>query len=78
MCVAFFFVQATLSTAMVGPMDGINLLNKTRVMASCRADGRLLKPDHPIMTSDACFAARDSGCMISQTVSDVTGLGTGT
>ena len=32
-------LMATLSTAMVGPMDGYGLLNKTRVMATCRADG---------------------------------------
>ena len=56
---------------MVGPMDGIELLNKTRVMASCRGDGTVLKPDRPIMTSDACFAARDSLCRISHTYSEV-------
>lgn len=56
---------------MVGPMDGIELLNKTRVMASCRGDGTVLKPDRPVMTSDACFAARDSLCHISHTYSEV-------
>ena len=40
---------------MVGPMDGINLLNKSRTMAACRADGYILKPDRPISTTDACF-----------------------
>ena len=48
---------ATLSTAMVGPMDGLGLLNKTRLMQTCRADGVLLKPDAPITTSDECFRA---------------------
>jgi hypothetical protein len=28
--------MATLSCAMVGPMDGINLLNKSRVRVACR------------------------------------------
>lgn len=49
-------IMATLSTAMVGPMDGIYLLNKSRVMATCRADGTVLKPDRPVSVSDACFA----------------------
>ncbi len=56
-------------------MDGINLLNKTRVMASCRGDGVVLRPDRPVMTSDACFAARDANCHISHTYSSVAGLG---
>jgi hypothetical protein len=64
-------IMATLSCAMVGPMDGINLLNKTRTMASCNSDGLILKPDRPIMTSDACFLNRKSDCHIAQTYSDV-------
>merc|ERR1712151_96280 len=48
-------LMATLSAAMVGPMDGIYLLNKTRVMSTCRADGTVLKPDRPITATDACF-----------------------
>ena len=57
-------LMATLSCAMVGPMDGINLLNKTRVMASARADGYILKPDRPLMSTDACFkgATPDPTC----------------
>ena len=47
--------MATLSCAMVGPMDGIHLLNKTRTMLSARADGYILKPDKPVSTVDACF-----------------------
>ena len=46
---------ATLSCAMVGPMDGINLINATRIMTTCRSDGTILKPDQPIRTSDWCF-----------------------
>ena len=38
-------LMAALSTAMVGPMDGIGLLNVSRLMASCRKDGVVLKPD---------------------------------
>eukprot|EP01047_Picozoa_sp_COSAG01_P033027 COSAG01_NODE_2413_length_7745_cov_2.532304_1_plen_688_part_10 len=38
-------LMATLSCAMVGPMDGINLLNKSRTVTACRADGYILKPD---------------------------------
>ena len=48
-------LMATLSCAMVGPMDGIHLLNKTRTMLSARADGYILKPDKPVSTVDACF-----------------------
>jgi hypothetical protein len=48
-------IMATLSCAMVGPMDGINLLNASRVMSTCRNDGVLLKPDEPLVTSEECF-----------------------
>ena len=48
-------LMATLSCAMVGPMDGIELLNATRVMTSCRGDGVVLKPDKPVTTADSCF-----------------------
>ena len=48
-------LMATLSGAMVGPMDGINLLNKTRIMTTCRSDGTVLKPDRPAATSDWCM-----------------------
>ena len=48
-------LMATLSCAMVGPMDGIFLLNKTRIMQTCMADGTVLKPDAPVHTSDWCF-----------------------
>jgi hypothetical protein len=48
-------LMATLSCAMVGPMDGIHLLNKTRTMTSARGDGYILKPDRPLSTTDACF-----------------------
>jgi len=46
---------AVLSGAMVGAMDGMHLLNRSRVLASCRSDGVLLKPDAPITTADECF-----------------------
>jgi hypothetical protein len=68
-------LMATLSAAMVGPMDGINLLNKTRVMTSCRADGTVLKPDRPITAVDACFRKANPTCHIYHTYSDVEGLG---
>jgi hypothetical protein len=72
-------IMATLSTAMVGAMDGIFLLNKTRVMATCRADGIVLKPDRPVSVSDACFVAGASMdpavCYTYTTYSNVTGLG---
>lgn len=48
-------IMATLSCAMVAPMDGINLLNASRVMSTCRNDGVLLKPDEPVVTSEECF-----------------------
>ena len=64
-------LMATLSCAMVGPMDGINLLNKSRVMTSCRSDGTLLKPDKPVSTSDSCFRNADPSCLVYNTFSDV-------
>jgi len=67
--------MATLSAAMVGPMDGINLLNKTRVMTTCRADGEVLKPDRPLTAVDACFREANPTCQVYHTYSDVEGLG---
>lgn len=67
--------MATLSAAMVGPMDGINLLNKTRVMTTCRADGTVLKPDRPLTVVDACFRKANPTCKVYHTHSDVQGLG---
>lgn len=68
-------LMATLSGAMVGPMDGIYLLNKTRVMTTCRSDGTVLKPDRPVSTSDYCFTKADPGCYVYLTHSDVAGVG---
>jgi len=68
-------LMATLSAAMVGPMDGINLLNKTRVMTTCRADGTVLKPDRPVTAVDACFRRANPTCKVYHTYSDVEGLG---
>ena len=69
-------IFATLSTAMVGPMDGIDLLNKTRTMASCQSNGNVLKPDRPISTVDYCFSdAAPALCKVASTYSDVKGLG---
>ena len=63
--------MATLSCAMVGPMDGIELLNASRVMTSCRKDGVVLKPAKPVATSDACFRAADPTCFTYHTFDDV-------
>eukprot|EP01063_Lacrimia_lanifica_P006557 TRINITY_DN1403_c2_g1_i1.p1 TRINITY_DN1403_c2_g1~~TRINITY_DN1403_c2_g1_i1.p1 ORF type:complete len:750 (+),score=268.71 TRINITY_DN1403_c2_g1_i1:63-2312(+) len=68
-------LMATLSCAMVGPMDGIHLLNASRVMTTCRADGVVLKPDKPVATVDWCFAQADPTCTVYATHSDVPGLG---
>eukprot|EP00505_MAST-04D_sp_SCG-Rhode-Island_P001065 Stramenopile-MAST_4_protein_1065 len=71
-------LMATLSGAMVGPMDGIGLLNKTRLMTSCRSDGYVLKPDKPVSTSDACFLGEDATpetCYIYTTYSDAHSAG---
>lgn len=73
--------MATLSCAMVGPMDGIDLLNKTRIMQTCRADGVVLKPDRPVVMSDSCFGATRPyadpvDCYIYHTVSKISGLPT--
>ena len=63
---------------MVGAMDGIGLLNKTRVMTTCTSDGTVLKPDVPVHTSDYCFyqQTKDPGtCFIYHTWSEVKGVG---
>ncbi len=66
--------MATLSTAMVGPMDGINLLNASRVMATCRKDGLVLKPDVPLTTVDECFREKQpEKCYIYHTYSYING-----
>ena len=64
-------LMATLSCAMVGPMDGIELLNASRVMTSCRKDGILLKPDKPLATSESCFLSANPTCHVYHTFSDV-------
>ena len=69
-------LMATLSCAMVGPMDGIHLLNASRVLQACRSDGYILKPDRPVYPAEGCF---DKGkdpftCYTYQTYSDVAGL----
>jgi len=68
-------IMATLSAAMVGPMDGIYLLNASRVMATCRSDGKVLKPDRPVTPPDSCFRAGKPTCQVYSTHSDVGGLG---
>jgi len=68
-------LMATLSCAMVGPMDGLGLLNSSRVMSSCRKDGTILKPDRPISTTDACFRLGQPACHIYHTFSEIQGLG---
>ncbi|KAL1511081.1 hypothetical protein AB1Y20_005904 [Prymnesium parvum] len=69
-------LMAVLSGAMVAPMDGIGLLNATRVLASCRADGYVLKPDRPLSPPDVCFTRQaPEDCFVYTTYSDVQGLG---
>jgi len=68
-------IMATLSAAMVGPMDGIYLLNKSRVMTTCRADGQVLKPDRPLTPPDACFRQSKPTCKVYLTHSNVEGYG---
>lgn len=68
--------MAVLSTAMVAPMDGIGHLNASRVLAACRADGFILKPDAPATPVDACFGrAAPELCHIYTTSSTVLGFG---
>jgi hypothetical protein len=70
-------LMATLSGAMVGAMDGIGLLNASRLNATCRSDGTVLKPDGPATTTDECFRTGEdaSTCFVYATHSDVPGLG---
>lgn len=44
-----------LSAGMVGPSDEVGKQNKELLMATCRADGLLLKPDRPAFPIDAMF-----------------------
>lgn len=66
-------IMATLSGAMVGPMDGIYLLNVSRTMASCRKDGYILKANRPVTMVDTCFrhgfSANVAECYLFQTYS---------
>ena len=80
-------LMSTLSGAMVGVMDGIYLMNLTRVMHTCRKDGVILKPDRPVVVSDACFYKNPqsrgalvqswdpASCFVYLTHSDIKGLG---
>lgn len=68
-------LMAVLSGAMVGPMDGIGLLNRSRVMATCRGDGVLLKPDKPVTVTDECFRLGNATCAVYHTYSDIPGWG---
>lgn len=46
-------------------------------MTSCRADGKLLKPDKPVSTTDDCFRSSgdsDPECYIYTTHSDISGV----
>ena len=65
-------LMATLSCAMVGAMDGIYLLNKTRLMTTCMADGAVLRPDVPVHTSDSCFIdGAGAKCYVYHTWTDL-------
>lgn len=63
--------MATLSCAMVGPMDGIYLINASRIMQTCRGDGIVLKPDRPLTTTDWCFSHGKPTSYIYHTYSDL-------
>lgn len=52
-------LQALVSALTAGPVgvgDGVDYINVTRVMQTCRADGTLLKPDRPAWQLDSTFA----------------------
>merc|ERR1711972_1084556 len=48
--------------------------NYSRVMATCRSDGKILKPDRPLTPPDACFRDGTPTCQIYTTYSDVMGI----
>lgn len=48
-------VAAILGGGPYGPSDGIDYLNPTVIMSSCRSDGVLLRADWPLLTLDAAF-----------------------
>ena len=52
---------AALSGGPVGPSDSVGGANKTLIMATCMADGRLLKPTRPAMSLDKSFIYRAFG-----------------
>ena len=78
---------STLSCSMVGPADGMNFMNATRINSVCRSDGYILKPDRPLRTSDVCFYVDPSAsddlkadhdpttCYTYLTHSDIPGMG---
>lgn len=49
-------LMATLSTGPVGVGDGINFINKERIMRCCREDGLILKPDRPVTMINSFLA----------------------
>jgi hypothetical protein len=69
-------IMAVLSGAMVGPMDGIGFLNVSRIMATCRSDGYVLKPDRPVTIPDYCFRNErlPEQCSVFHTYSILSGL----
>ena len=52
---------AALSGGPVGPSDTAKSFNKTLIMATCMADGRLLKPSRPAMSLDSTVLYRAFG-----------------
>ena len=52
---------AALSGGPVGPSDTATSFNKTLIMATCMADGRLLKPSRPAMSLDSTVLYRAFG-----------------
>ncbi len=50
-----------LSAGMVGMADGINQQSTSNILALCRHDGVLVKPDVPIVPSDSTYIRRAQG-----------------
>ena len=51
-------IVVALSTGPVGFSDGVGFTNASLVMTTCRGDGVLLKPDRPLITTDAAMMVR--------------------
>ena len=61
---------STLSASIVGPGDGPQFTNKTRLIKCCNQDGLVLKPDRPAVAIDAQWTKAGPGGEVSWSLSE--------